>query len=270
MTIPIPFTFGIPLLPRACARHWPRIEALLHLTLTSVLAQTDPDFHVILMGHDRPEELPDDSRITFVKADWPAEPIRADNRDRGRKTHAINRLVLEGGGGLLMFLDADDWVDVRLVETARSMIGSDHVGGLIEAGFAADFQTLRAAPLPDSGIFPGAFHRICGSSAVFQLRPGDPDPLRGNPYPVLHQHHRLVETAKAHGAELVRLSVAGSYVINTSDNHSEVHGPYTDWRRTFTAAVNRIGFPIDEAFAARFGLGLDRLRAASRQSFFRN
>ncbi|MFW6333165.1 MAG: glycosyltransferase family A protein, partial [Thermodesulfobacteriota bacterium] len=200
-------------------------EALLHLTLTSVLAQTDSDFRVIIMGHDRPEALPDDSRIAFVKANWPAEAVRADNRDRGRKAHAINQLVLENGGGLLMFLDADDWVDVNLVETAHSMIGPDHVGGLIETGFAADFQTLRAAPLPDSGVFPDAFHRICGSSAVSQLRPGDPDPLRGNPYPVLHEHHRLVETAKAHGADLARLPVAGSYVINTSDNHSEVHGP---------------------------------------------
>lgn len=79
-----------------------------------------------------------------------------------------------------------------------------------------------------------------------------------------------METAKAQGAELARLPVEGSYVINTSDNHSEVHGPYTDWRRTFTDAVNRVGFPIDDAFAARFGLGLDQLRAASRQSFFRN
>lgn len=267
MSFPLPFMFGIPLLPRACARHWPRIEALLDLTLTSVLAQTDQDFRIIIAGHDRPQALPDDARIAFVKADWPAEAIRADNRDRGRKTHAINRMVREGGGGLLMFLDADDWVDVRLVEAARSMIGPDHIGGLIDTGFAADFQTLRAAPLPDPCVFAGAFHRVCGSSAVLQLRPGDPDPFRGDPYRALHEHHRLVETAAAHGAELVRLPVSGSYVINTSDNHSEIHGPYTAWRRAFTEAVNRVGFPIDAAFATRFGLGLDHLRAASQQSF---
>jgi hypothetical protein len=265
MNVPIPFTFGIPLLPRAYARHWPRIEALLDLTLTSVLAQTDQDFRIIIAGHDRPQALPADPRLTFLKADWPAEAIRSDNRDRGRKTHAINRLVLEHGGGLLMFLDADDWVDVHLVETARSLIAPDQVGGLIEAGFAADFQTLRAAPLPDPRVFVGEFHRVCGSSAVWQLRSDAPDPLRGDPYRVLHEHHRLVEAAGAYGVELVRLPVSGCYVINTSDNHSELHGPYAPWRRAFTEGVNRVGLPIDAAFATRFGLGMDQLHAASQQ-----
>lgn len=263
MTEAIPFTFGIPLLPRACARDWRLIEHLLGLTLRSVFAQTDQRFRVILAAHDRPRCLPDDPRVTVLQADWPVEAIRPDNLDRGRKTHAVNSHVLEHGGGLLMFLDADDWVDARLVETARAMIGADQAAGVIETGIVADFKTLRAAPLPHPDIFDRAFHRICGSSAVFRLRPDHTDPLRRDPYRRLHEHDRLVETACEAGLGLARLPVSGCYVVNTSDNHSETHGPHEQWRTQFNQAVNHVGRPIDQALAARFGLALGALRPAA-------
>jgi hypothetical protein len=269
MPSPEPFTFGIALMPRASARSWPLVEALLDLTLTSVRAQTDPDFRVVIAGHDRPRSTTalGDPRVTFLEADWPAQEPEPRNADRGRKKHAINELVLDRGGGLLMFLDADDWVDARLVAAARAAIGPGQVGALIDAGFAADFQTLRAAALPHPRVFAGGFHRLCGSSAVARLRPDAADPLRRDPWNVMDAHHRWVEVAREHGAELARLPVAGTYVINTSENHSEVHGPYALWRRTFTEGVNREGSAIDGALAARFGLSLDRVRAASERFF---
>ena len=107
-----PFTFGIPLIARSATRNWPLVEALLDLTLTSARNQTDQDFHIVIAGHDRPDVLLDDGRTEFIAANWPAEAVRADNLDSGRKKHAINELVHERGGGLLMFLDADDWVDM--------------------------------------------------------------------------------------------------------------------------------------------------------------
>ena len=265
----MPFTFGIPLMPRVAAQNWPVVEALFGLTLTSVLAQTDQDFRAVILGHDRPQTLPIDPRITFIEADWPSQAARPDNLDRGRKVHAINNLVLESGGGLLILVDADDWVDVRLVETARAVIGLEHVGGVIDVGFAVDFRSLRAAALPDPRIFEGEFHRVCGSSTVAQLRSEDPDPLRRNPYEILHDHHRWIEGAEVHGANLIRLPVFGIYVINTSQNHSEMHGPHTAWRRGFTRAVNQVGVPIDDSFLAQFGLSLDQVRTVSRASFQR-
>jgi hypothetical protein len=39
--------------PPGCAQNWPLVEALIDLTVTSVRAQTDPNFHIIA-GHDRP------------------------------------------------------------------------------------------------------------------------------------------------------------------------------------------------------------------------
>jgi hypothetical protein len=66
---------------------------------------------------------------------------------------------------------------------------------------------------------------------------------------------------------LARLPVSGNYLINTSENHSEVHGPHPQWRRTFTAAVNREGHALDGVIAARFGLSLGQIRAASSRFF---
>ena len=175
--------------------------------------------------------------------------------------------VLERGEGLLMILDADNWVDVRLVEAARATIGPDQIGGLIKTGVVTDFQTLRAAPLPHPHVSNLEFHRFCGSSGVVRLRPEASDPLQHNPFEVLRSHHHWIEVAAEHGAALAHLPVLGSYMINTTENHSEVHGPYAEWRRTFTARANRAGKDIDYALAARFGLDLAKLHAASEQFF---
>jgi hypothetical protein len=258
-----PFIFGIPMIARAAARNWPFVQALLDLTLASVQAQTDPDFRIVIAGHDEPSLPCDDTRITFIEADWPPQPVRADNLDSGRKKFAINQLVLASGGGLLMFVDADDWIDARLVETARAKIGPKHVGGIVDAGFATDLRSLRAAPIPHPRIYDGEFHRVCGSSTILRLKTDDPDPLIRNPYAVLHEHYRWIEVAAEHCFDFVRLPVFGNYVINTSQNHSETHGPYARWRRCFADRVRREGRETDSEFLAQFGLFLDQVRAIS-------
>lgn len=259
------FTFGIPLIARASAADWARVEDLLGLTLASVAAQTDDAFEVILCGHDRPAVLDAHSRVSFLQADWPAEAVRADNLDAGRKKHAISAAVLATGGGLLMFLDADDWVDTRTVATARACIEPHHVGGLISKGFAVNLQTQRSAPIPHPDVFDRGFHAVCGSTTIARLRPGDPDPLRRDPHAVLHEHYRWPEVAREHGAEIAHLTLDGAYVVATSANHSEVQGPFAAWRAEFNSAVTQHGEEIDGLFATRFGLPPEQIRAVSRR-----
>jgi hypothetical protein len=98
-----------------------------------------------------------------------------------------------------MFVDADDWVETKMIAAARATITPDHVGGFIETG---DIRRLRAAALPDPRIFPGGFQRLCGSSTVARLVPGCRDPLRRNPHAVLHEHFRWPEAACEHGARV--------------------------------------------------------------------
>jgi len=263
MTRVEPFTFGIALTPRANAESWALTETLLGLTLTSVRAQTDPDFRVLVACHERPRLAFTDARIEFIEVGWPGSPPGPGNDDSGRKKHLLADLALARGGGLFMILDADDWVDTRLVGAARAAIGRDAVGGLIEAGIAVDFQTLRAASLPHPQVSELAFHRLCGSCGIVRLRPDAADALRRNPFEVLRSHHRWIEVATEHGVELARLPVTGAYVINTSENHSERHGPHAGWRRALTTRVNDAGNAVDGGLAARFGIGIADLRAAS-------
>ncbi len=263
-----PFTFSISLIPRDAAGDWNLIEALLDLTLSSVRAQTDPDFRVVIAGHDRPEADFDDPRIDFLQADWDIQPPGPHNTDAARKQEVIRERVQNHGGGLVMQLDADDWVDVRLVETARSVIRPDDVGGVIETGFMADLQSLRVAPLPAPGVSRLEFHRLCGSSIVARLRPDAGDPARRDPWSSLYSHHIWVDLARERGLDVTEIPVSGSYLVNTSENHSELHGPHASgWRRSLTERVGPEGEPMDDALARRFGLRLDRVRAVSERFF---
>lgn len=253
-----PFTFGIPLIARAAAADWGRIEALLGLTLRSLAAQSDRAFDVVLCGHDRPTFEPG-LPVTFLQADWPVGAMRADNLDRGRKVQRINEAVLAAGGGLLMFVDADDWVDTRLVVTARATLVPGDLGGVIGTGFACDVGSGHALPIPHPDAFADGFDRLCGSSIVARLDPAAGDDLHRDPYRVLHEHYRFAECCAAIGARCRGLDVTGAYVVNTAANHSETHGPFADWRRAFNATVAAQGILCDDGFLARFGLTRDHV-----------
>ena len=213
--------------------------------------------------HDRPRIAVPDGRVEMVAVDWPVAPPGPHNDDSGRKKHRLSDMVRDRGGGYLMVLDADDWVDRDLVAAARATIGEAEVGALIERGLALDFHTLRSAPLPHPALEGLPFHRFCGSCGVVLIRPEAGTEIRRDPFAVLRSHHRWVEVAADHGAALARLPVSGAYLVNTGENHSDLHGPYADWRRGFVARVNAVGTALDTGLAARFGQDLAALRAVA-------
>ena len=252
-----PFTFGIPLIARASARDWGLVRALLALTLASVAAQTAAGARVVIAGHDEPEV---DGAFTFLRADWDPDEGRAANLDSGRKKSMISAHVLARGGGLLMLLDADDWVDVHTVARARTFIRPADVGGVIERGFATDPRSLRALAVPDPTSFDGGFDKLCGSSTVARLDPNGATAIRRDPTAILHEHYRWDEVCRAHDVPWASLPLAGNYVVNTGANHSELHGAFVPWRTDFNRDVMRCGFAVDDTFLARFGLSCDALR----------
>lgn len=248
-----PFYFGVPLIARAAARDWSRIDELIEMTLRSVLAQDDRDFALLLAGHDLPDcwdELTrGDPRFEFIDADWPPEAPTLANDDAGSKKWRIREEVKSRGGGLLMYLDADDLVDRRLVATARRKIGPEALGGIVGKGLAIDFGTRRAVALPGEGVLDFAFHELCGSSTVGRLAPARPDP-----FDILGSHHLWARNARAAGAPVEMLPLWGGYLVNTLENHSENHGPFAEWRRSFGAAVVREGEPLSEELRNLLGL----------------
>ncbi len=252
------FVFGLPLIAKAVAPDWDIANDLLGLTLRSLLAQGDAEFEVILAGHDRPPVWADlaahDPRFRFLEADWePATPT-ARNDDAGMKKWRIKEEVQAGGGGLLMYLDADDLIDRNLVSAARAGIGPSQIGAIVANGLILDYRSWRAAPLPDPRIFDGPFHAICGSSTIARIDPDASDPVRRDPHEALGSHHLWTDAADDLGLDLARLPVWGAYIVNSSLNHSETYAPQADWRRSLAAAIVRHGRPLSPSERARFGL----------------
>ena len=247
------FVFGVPLIARGSCRDWGLVDRLLALTLRSVLAQRDADWCLVLAGHDQPacwDAVASDPRCVWLQADWPADAPDRANNDGGRKKWLVKQWMAEAGGGLLMFLDADDWVDRDLVGVARASIGADHVGGLVAHGLAVDVASGRAAPFPIDGF---AFHELCGSSTVARVDPAGAREVDRDPHAVLGSHG---DWAKAEWP-LATLDVQGAFLVGTGQSHSEDAGPYTEWRRAFVDTVRRTGMPLDPATAERFGVPAD-------------
>ena len=258
------FVFGIPLIARAVAADWALVDRLLGLTLRSVLAQEDGDFRLVLVAHDRPDSwdaVAGDRRFELVLADWTPEPPNAANDDGGAKKWLAKERVRALGGGLLMFLDADDWLPRDLVARARAAVTPRHVGGVVGQGVALDWASGRVARFPLPGPFAGPFHSLCGSSTVARIDPAGADELARDPHLVLGSHHQWPERAAALGVALAAIDAAGLYMIGTGQNHSERESPVADWRRAITEAVRAGGVPLDAATAARFGQEPDELPA---------
>ena len=153
-----------------------------------------------------------------------------------------------------MLLDADDWVDLRTVASARREIGPDHVGGVIGIGYATDIRTLRVVALPNAILFDQGFDKLCGSSTIARLAPSAAPGIRRNPYVLLHEHYQWAEVCGANGVTYAPLTIAGNYVVNTTASHSENHGDFARWRADFNRGVGREGLAADDGFLARFGL----------------
>jgi hypothetical protein len=263
-----PFTFGIPLIARASSGNWPLVEHLFELTLRSVQAQSDADFRVLLAAHDVPaiwQSVAADPRFVLLQADWPAEQPTVANDDGGRKKWLIKQTVRRSGGGLLMFLDADDWVSSDLVETARSTMEPGDVGAIVGEGYALDHASLRVQRFPIAGAFAGEFHELCGSSTIGRVVPDSSELIRLDPHAALGSHHQWLQSAVEQNVSLARLTTLGMYLVGTGQNHSEEHGPNAGWRKDVTAAVRQSGVLIDASLAAEFGQRSSCLAVESAQ-----
>lgn len=262
------FIFGVPLIARAAAADWALVDAMLSLTLASVRAQSDAVFEVLLAAHEPPPAwaaMAGDPRFTLVRADWPAAAPSLANDDGGRKKHLITEAVRRRGGGLLMFLDADDWVDRDLVRIARAAIAADMVGGVVADGWAVDWRTGAARRFPMPDLYDGPFADLCGSSTIGRIDPASPDPIRRDPHAALGWHGEWVRHAASLGAKLASVPVIGGYLVGTGASHSERDGPHAAWRQAFSVGVARTGAPLRSDEFDRLGLS-PAMFAAARAS----
>ncbi|MFC3124365.1 hypothetical protein ACFOD4_04765 [Pseudoroseomonas globiformis] len=242
------------------------IERLFSFTLRSLLAQTDRNFSVILAAHDVPAAWHDVSckpGFHLIRADWTPEPPTSANDDGGRKKWLIKQAVRAGVGGLLMFMDADDWVASDLVEKVRAEMRPCHLGAVVRSGFALDYASLRTAPFPIAGAFNGPFHALCGSCTIGRIVATASETHLLDPHEALGSHHEWEARAAQGGFPLAYPATAGLYMVGTGENHSETHGPFARWRRQVTQSVRTSGTLLDPEMARTFGQSLNTLRTST-------
>ena len=159
------FFFGIPLRSRQASRNWRRVCALLDATLNSTLRQSNPDIEVIIACHELPTTRSRDSRVTFLRAKHARPRDRLEQMfDKRSKKIMLAEEICRRGGGYLMLLDSDDLVSNRLAEFVMQQ--HNKRGYVVDQGYIYDARLRKLARVGD-------FDRVCGSSVIPYLSPGD-------------------------------------------------------------------------------------------------
>ncbi len=217
--------FCTPLMGRHMAQDWGAISAGLSRTIDTLLAQTDPNWRLLITSQDMPDPLCDDPRIAFLRYESPVN--RPDQLAKGVHMMADLPRRLAGQDAYMHALDADDLMHPDLVAFIRrdnNCRGYWHRdGGMIDArtGLIARCgeRTLR---YPTSR----PFLNHCGSSAAVYVDfrgPRRSEEMAGRFYMGSHRNFRI--TARAHGITLDAIPFpAALYVMNTGENMRDKRG----------------------------------------------
>jgi len=253
-----PFWFGISLISRTASADWERTVTVFRNTLRAILAQDDPDFRVVVSGHDRPDIVEmDDPRVSFIVSDRPPAAKPSEFRaDKMWKRRLIFHRIREAGGGYFMPVDADDLVSRRLVSYVRARGVRD--GFVVMQGYVLDWSRRLLAAVP--GAWSAPFERVCGTSAVFLLRPEQIPLLHQNDMDdvaqaLLGPHANWRLTAEEVGRPLEEVDFpAAVYVINTAVNLSFARQRAGGRAERMLENVARAEIPVTPEIVAEFAL----------------
>ncbi|WP_116597198.1 hypothetical protein [Primorskyibacter marinus] len=241
--------FLIPLVAQDHVGDWQAVVLRLHLTLSSLIAQDNPNWRAVICCQQRPA-LPDDPRISYLPFDDPAP-----GNDKWRKLACLYDHLpsLDINAGYAMSFDADDLLRQG---TVAEMLSRNVKGGyLVQAGYVMDASTgavaLADAPDPRQPLRK-PFWKLCGSCAALRFDlslPGMVDFLREM---TQHEHRMFPYLARLAGQRLQPLSRPSVlYVLNHGEN--------------FGARRGRVGFKT--RFVVRFQIDDPTELAAIKADF---
>jgi len=163
--------FVIPLKSARVSQNWSLASQLLEQTVRSACAQTHPDFHVLIICHEKPTGVNFPQNCSVIEAPFAppsltvADGLNTDDAlftmrsDKGRKLLYGLELVRSNGGRYVMFLDADDLVSNRLASFVAEHQG-EH-GWYIDAGYKMNHGSRWFYPRR-------RFYEECGSSHILR------------------------------------------------------------------------------------------------------
>ena len=243
--------FLIPLVGPHHVGDWQAVCLRLTATLRSFIAQTDPNWRVLICGQTSPD-LPDDARITFVPF---TEAIEGNDKWAKLRQLCETLPTLGIAQGYAMTFDADDLAHPALVEEMHTRRAAG--GYLMSQGYVFDVGNNRialAAPASAAQPLSKPFWKLCGSCAALAFDfTSDPDAetarIRES---TQHEHRMFPYLAKLAGRPLSPLSGPKAlYLLNHGEN--------------FGARRGRVSFK--QRFAERFEVTDPETLARIRQDF---
>lgn len=165
--------FAVPLISKEAAMDWGAVTYALHQTLNSIFNSSDSRFRVIIACHDIPE-VPTvfDGRVQFLQLDTPVPrrgrgaPERKERGlDKSRKRMRVGQYLRGCEAGHVMFLDADDLIDYRLVRYVHEESAAN--GYSVRRGYQFDVASQELWLVDD------IFNQVCGSCAIFWFNGDD-------------------------------------------------------------------------------------------------
>jgi hypothetical protein len=226
---------------------------LIH-SVNNLLCQTELDFDIHIVGHDRPAgELPGDPRChfhEFPEPEPPSDDIHALRRDRRRKVVYGCMAAAEGNPEYMMPVDGDDRVHPGLV----AYLGKQphHPAWILPQGYVVHASLRRY-------YRTHAYHELTSSSCILDVETtGIPDSLSMDDQLACYWfvgHHKLfkdqIEERGIHIREVP--FAAGAYLVGYGDNLSNYI------RRSRLRGINfklrfyLLGRKINHAFEQQFG-----------------
>lgn len=209
--------FIIPLQSPMASDSWSRVSQLCIRTIGSVTSQTNPNFRVLLVCNEPPENYQSHTRVEVLLANLPP-PGKGQQRmeDKWKKISLGLSHYRDEPDAYYMIVDADDRVSNRIVDF---VLKEDYrPGWYFEKGFIYDWG------------FPWLylrkrFHLFCGTSSVLfcpsSMLPGNPDSTSDTCYLIKYGHTAIKSYFDTQEKPLKPAPFCGAiYMLNTGENHT--------------------------------------------------
>ncbi|WP_375324232.1 hypothetical protein [Flagellimonas sp. GZD32] len=212
--------FVIPLKSKTVSNNWVVFSKIFERTLKSICNQTEENFQVVVVHHEKPELSFTDERITFLPADFDPPRLGGDqdlnyclkNQDKSRKILMGTYLNLKEEPSHIMVVDSDDLISNKI---ARYVNNNNHnkLGWFISKGyFYREGKKFAFYKKKD-------FNLLCGSCLILGRDHVEkvivPNPVKPK-YPLDYYNHK---TVIINGKRLEELPFAGAiYSMANSEN----------------------------------------------------
>jgi hypothetical protein len=215
-------TFAIPLVGSHQVSEWAVIEETLSKTLTALIAQSNPNWRVVICSQNRPDATSLDPRVQHIEFN-----TKVDGHDKIAKLAVLTKYCLQdhARAGFFMPLDGDDLLHRDYVAKLHS---DPKNGFLICGGFIVDYKNARIGQTQNKSLrspFQKPFWKFCGSCMAL---PVGMDQERETAFfqgLANHEHRLYPYLAKLAGFSLVKLiQPSALYFINHGENFETRRG----------------------------------------------